>query len=423
MQVVRNRNIIKFGLYGFLKNLKFFEPFFYLYLLSIGLSYFQIGVILSVREITTYVCEIPTGVIADIWGRKRAMLLCFVFYNVSFIGYYLAGTFWILIPASVVFGIGEAFRLGTHKAIIFDYLDHRGITHLRTQVYGFTRAIAQLGAALSAIGAGSVVILTENYRAGFLYSVIPYALAFGLVLSYPPLPHTAAVRGFSQLWQRLKNHLREGVINLRKIRELRLSLVNSAVYDGAFMAARDYIQPTIQLFVMGSIAAGTHEITKPGNEIGDTVLISGFYLVAYLVSALSSQKSHIFKTVFGASERALNILFLVNAATFLAVAVFADVNLVLVLLAFLTLFAFQNIRRPILLDYLAQHTEKTQRATMLSIDSQLRSMTVIVLAPVLGLIADFFSIQMMFFALTVLLFLLHFTVRMRHPDDRQRVAI
>ena len=56
------------------------------------------------------------------------MLLCFVLYIISFILYYLAYSFLLLAIASFVFRLGEAFRLGTHKVIIFDYLDWRGIT-------------------------------------------------------------------------------------------------------------------------------------------------------------------------------------------------------------------------------------------------------------------------------------------------------
>ncbi len=67
------------------------------------------------------------------------------------------------------------------------------------------------------------------------------------------------------------------------------------------------------------------------------------------------------------------------------------------------LFVSKNLRRPILLDYLTENIEPSQRATMLSIESQLRSLTVVVLAPVLGLAADAYSVGGMFMILSGLL--------------------
>ncbi len=398
-----DRNIVKFGLYGFLKNLKFFEPFFYLYLLSIGLNYFQIGIVLSVREVSGYVFEIPTGVIADVWGRRRSMLLCFVFYGVSFATYYISHTFWLLVPASVFFGLGEAFRLGTHKAIIFDYLDDRGIGHVRTRIYGFTRSVALLGSAVSAVGAGAVVLLTENYHAIFLFSIFPYFLAFCLVLTYPRSAHDCAATGRKDLWTEVKKHSLDSLRRLKKVKDLRVSLINSAIYDGAFKASRDYIQPLIQGFILGAAALSfTGDVQSEG-----TVLISGFYLIIFLAGATASQKAHKFETLFGNVEKPLNILFLLNIAAFAGVGITAGGSLVAVIVIFVLLFIFKNLRRPILLDYLTGHIEPGRRATMLSIESQLRSLSVVLLAPVLGLVADTFTIGTMFLALAVVLAILH----------------
>ena len=85
MNVYRDVNIIKFGLYGFFKNLKFFEPFFILFLLSAGLSFFEIGILFLIKYIVVYIIEIPSGLIADLYGKKSTLIACFVFYIISFI--------------------------------------------------------------------------------------------------------------------------------------------------------------------------------------------------------------------------------------------------------------------------------------------------------------------------------------------------
>ena len=57
--------LFRFCLYGFLKNQRYFEPFFMLALLAHGLNFFEIGLLYACRSLTLNVREIPSGVIAD----------------------------------------------------------------------------------------------------------------------------------------------------------------------------------------------------------------------------------------------------------------------------------------------------------------------------------------------------------------------
>ena len=99
------------------KNLQFFEAFLMLILMEWGYSLFQIGVLQSIMFAFTYVFEVPSGVIADHFGKKNELLLCFVWYMISFAFYAFGESgFGMLVLASAFYGLGEAFRSGTHKA-------------------------------------------------------------------------------------------------------------------------------------------------------------------------------------------------------------------------------------------------------------------------------------------------------------------
>ena len=76
--------ITRFSLYGFLKNLNFAEPFLILFYLSIGLNYLQIGILVSFLNICINIMEIPSGALADIYGRKNCILLSLTSYIISF---------------------------------------------------------------------------------------------------------------------------------------------------------------------------------------------------------------------------------------------------------------------------------------------------------------------------------------------------
>ena len=75
----------RFALYGFLKNLRFFEPFIILIFRDNGLTFLQIGILYSVRDLANNILEIPTGVFADAFGRRKAMILAFTSYILSFL--------------------------------------------------------------------------------------------------------------------------------------------------------------------------------------------------------------------------------------------------------------------------------------------------------------------------------------------------
>ncbi len=57
------------------------------------------------------------------------------------------------------FSFGEAFRTGTHKAMIFEYLKINGWADQKVHYYGNTRAASQMGSAVSAVIAALIVFI------------------------------------------------------------------------------------------------------------------------------------------------------------------------------------------------------------------------------------------------------------------------
>lgn len=404
MDRIIDGTIIKFGFYGFFKNLKFFEPFIYLYFLAVGLSFLQIGLLLSIRELSIYIFEIPTGIIADIRGRKRAILLCFILYCISFLLYYLAHSFLILAIASILFGLGEAFRLGTHKAIIFDYLDRRGIGDYKAQVYGFTRSVALIGSALSAILAALFLLLSESYHTIFLFSIIPYLMAFLLVLTYPPDRRVRITD--ESIPSLILLHTKKSFHSLRRVKDLKLTLVNSAIFDSLFKSTLGYIQPIIQ----SSVLTYPLLLSIEDTYTRETLLISLFYLIIYTLGSLSSRWSHHLNRLSSSMDRPLNYLFLGQALLFLGIGLFMEIYLPIVFLLFLLLYMNSNLRRPLLLSHLVDQIQDEQRATMLSLESQIKSLGVIIMAPLLGWMVDHYSIGSMFTMVAVLTSLLYLSL-------------
>ena len=169
----KDRMFPRFALYGFLKNLRFFDPFIILIFREAGLTFLQIGLLYAIRDVATNILEIPTGIFADAFGRRKSMLMAFGAYIISFLIFYEFTGFSIYALAMVLFAFGEAFRSGTHKALILEHLTLNNMGHLKVEYYGRTRAFSQFGSSINALIAATLVFYRGDYRTMFLAATIP----------------------------------------------------------------------------------------------------------------------------------------------------------------------------------------------------------------------------------------------------------
>lgn len=383
---------LRFCAYGFLKNLQFFEPFLYLFLLAKGLSYTQIGALIGVRAISVYLLEVPTGIIADVTGRRRAMVIAFGSYIASFAIFSLTGSFWLFVPAMVLFGAGEAFRSGTHKAMIMQHLDAEGLSGVKVHYYGRTRSASRLGSAVSVLIAAGLVYLTGTYRFVFLATIVPYLLGMILMLTYPA-ELDGEVTGRASLGSMLR-HTVESLRAIRRTPELKKILLNSATFEAHFKVAKDYLQP-----ILGAAAFSLPVLYAVGAKKGGeaAVLIGPVYFAIHLNAFFSSRYSGHLADRTGHLGRALNGLFWAFAVAFYLVGVFQRHNLtpmaVLMMFLFYTLL---NLRKPMVVGFLSEKIKGQQRATVLSVHSQMVAITQAAVAVGFGVIADHLGIPFVF---------------------------
>ncbi len=390
--------IWKFSMYGFLKNLRFFEPFLYLFFLSRGLSFFHIGLLIGIRELTLLLMEVPTGVVADVLGKRRTMVSCFSVYIVSFILFYFGSDFFMFIPAFILFGTGEALRTGTHKAIIMDYLDRKGLSKEKTKYYGLTRSWSLFGSSISALLAGALVFFSNSYEYIFIASTIPYILGLLLMLSYPRNLDREISKDLRKVFMaEIIDHIRRMMISLRYNIRLLRSIVNSSIADAVFKISKDYIQPILQSYVLlaGGLLAGSLFISEK-QEIAVLVGVSFFFI--YIFSAISSRNAHRIEKAMVSRDRSIDILFTVFVIMLLVLGLFRSFELFLpIILIFVLMYMLINIRRPMLIGYIVDRTDRTQRASVLSIESQLKSFMIMVFAPILGFLAENLGVEYVFY--------------------------
>ena len=381
----------RFSAYGFLKNLRFFEPFLVLLLRDAGQSFTQIGLLYAIRDIATNVLEIPTGVFADIFGRRKSMVMAFVAYIVAFIIFYAFSNFYLFALAMIFFGAGEAFRSGTHKALILEYLKRNNLTHLKVDYYGYTRSASQMGSAVNSLIAAAIVFYTGNYRYMFLAATIPYVLDLFNLMTYPKwldgLPDTPRDRSRASLSAQTKETLAAFGAMFKHSDALR-AIGNSAGFMGFFKSTKDYLQPILQAYALALPLFISLDDTRRS-----AVVIGVVYFVIYLLTSYASRNAARFSRRFGNLGRAINGTFLLGGI-FLLIAGFAAWKewAIISIVVFLGFYILQNLRRPMNVGYISDQIASKVMASGLSVESQLATILMAILAPILGALADAFGV-------------------------------
>ena len=406
----------KFQLYGFLKNLRFFDPFLILFFREAGFSFLQIGILYSVREISTNLLEIPTGIVADAFGRRKAMLASFSSYIASFLVFYFVPEFWAYALAMVLYAFGETFRSGTHKAMILEHLRLEGLVDCRVAYYGRTRAASQFGSAIASLIAAGLVFYSGQYRIVFLASTVPYILGLLLIATYPRRLDGESAAGRAATPRRALGSLIEAIRNLsRMVRSpvLLRGLLNSALFDATFKSTKDYLQPLLQ-----ALALSLPILISLAAERRTAVVIGVLYFGIYVVTSLASAHAG----VFARRSRSLSVA--VNTSFLAGIGLLAVGGAAgwagwpsIAAAAFLGIYLVQNVRRPVMIGYISDLLSHRTMATGLSVESQLKTLAMAAAAPLLGLAADHWGVGQAVLLAACATLLLYPALRARAVDE------
>ncbi len=397
--LVKDKQYYKFCFYGFLKNLRFFDAFFILFLVEKGIPYTQIGLLYAIREIVINIFEIPSGFIADTYGRKNALIGSFVAYIISFYIFYISSDFWWFMLAFILYGIGDAFRSGTHKGMIMDYLSINHWDNQKINYYGHTRSCSQKGSAISSLIAGFIVFYSGNYQNIFLYSIIPYLLNLFLIITYPKELNLSLKKKNSKSKSN-KTLSAKTFFNIIKQPNVLRIINTSAVHSAYLRAVKDYIQP-----LMVNVALLIPFMMDIETDKKNGVIIGVLYFFIYLITSKASQLSSVI-----ASKHKRNISYLTLLLGFLSgilCGVFFIYDLwFLAILAFVGIYIIENIRKPILTGYISDQVPNEILTSVISVQSVLKTTITAVLAFSFGVLADLFGIGISFVVISgVLVFI------------------
>lgn len=344
--------------------------FWILFFIQNGLSLLQIGLLESIFHGTSLLCEIPSGMLADRFSYKTNLYLA----RLSSIGSSILilfgqGNFWIYAIAMMVNAWSYNFDSGTSTAFLFDSAVEAGQKDRYLQISSFLSGVAEVTRTLGTVVAG---FLIHGALAWTYYIAIGLSLISILLIFLMKEPESKSDE---------RSHL-----TLKRI----LEVVKQEWQEKPVLF---YWMLTYQL--VGTIMCMFYfyyqqKISDLASwQVSLIMLIgSGFNLLAvYLVSQIGKKwnSNQVFPILVALTGLAL---FLVGAKTpFAYLSVYLLTN------------ALYAVYQPIYYNDLQAYLPSSVRATMLSINSMMFSLSMIVIFPLTGWFIDSFGFVAVFLVL------------------------
>ena len=409
LRIKKNKQYYKFALYGFLKNLRFFEPFIVIFLLSKNISLLEIGILFSIREITKNIFEIPSGIIADTIGRRKILAFAFLIYILSFLTFYFFTGFIFFMIAVIFFAIGDAFRSGVNKAIITTYLEYTNQIHLKTDYYGHTRSWSQIGSAISSLAGGVILFFSKKYNLIFLLSTLPYIIDFFIILSYPKnldkpnhkFENISIKNKFIEIFKTF-------ILTIKNRKQIKL-LANISVYSGLYKTLKEFIQPILKLLIL-QYPIFLYLTDKQRISIGLAII----YFLIFIVNSFASRYAFKVSKLFKSENKFLNFTLLIGIATgILSGIILKFYSSIFIIVLLILIFLIENLRKPSGVNLITHNSDKKIHSSILSLNSQLASLFAAIFMILIGIISKFTEIPISITIISLMILILYPLIKVK----------
>ena len=365
-------NIIKMY---FLKGVLWFMlsmPIIILFFKENGLSLTEIMTLQAAYSLTVALFEVPSGYLADMFGRKSCIVFSTIFSFVGFLFFCFFSGFYYFLVAQILVGFAGSLISGSDSAIIYDTLLQINNKDSYAKIEGRNYAIGNFSEATAGIFGGflavSSIYLPVYAQTAFIFLSIP--IAFTLV--EPEIKNiTSSKNSLHSIFILVKSTFVENS-------KLRWLIVYSSAMGVATLSMAWFSQP---FFIA---------IDLP------LVLFGIFWALLNFSSGISSYNSHFFSNKF--SYRALIYFSVIMSLSFFLL----GLSIITYGLFFIFIIYFlRGIVTPILRNEINKITSSNIRATVLSVRSFIIRVSFAILAPILGFIGEHNSLSITFYFLAI----------------------
>lgn len=335
-------------------------PIIVLFFQENGLTLMEVMILQSIYSLTVGITEIPSGYLADYFGRRNSIIFSTIF---TFLGYLIFCNytgFDMFVIAQILVAIGGSLMSGADSAIIYDSLLETQNEKQYTKIEGKTYAIGNFSEAVAGLIGGvlatSSLLLPFQVQTSILFFTIP--IAFSLV--EPNLQQENKIeKGFLPILKVVKYSLFENL-------KLRWLIIYSSVMGVATLSVAWLAQPffkslDIPLFYYGILWAGLN-----------------------ITAGISSYGSHKIEEKYN-TNNLLSTLGIFMSISFLLI--YFSPNYLGLIFIFL-IYYLRGVVTPLLKNQININTTSNIRATVMSVRSFVLRISFAIVAPILGYLAD-----------------------------------
>jgi len=323
---------------------------------------FQIQLLQSWFSLWLFILEVPTGAVADIWGRKYSLGLGTLVTAIGVLIYGSVPRFEFFLLGEFLFAMGVAFASGADEAFLYDSLKSSGLEKNSKKIFAKAHTFTLLGIMFGSV-LGGIAAYFFGTRWTMLFSSIPLL--------------AASIIAWNFVEPKIKVKLSEKRRYLDVIKiGLKRIFVNKSLkvmsIDAVFVAVAGY-------FVIWFYQPLLKESKIP-------IIYFGFgHVLLTLSEILISTNFIILEKFFGGSAGFFRFSALLVAVPFVLVVIFPSVYSIVFLIVISGGFGMTRIN--LISAFMQKHILSSERATVISAVSMFRRMVLTVLNPIMGFVA------------------------------------
>ncbi len=359
-------------------------PVYVLYFRHYQINLFQIALLAAIFEASILIFEMPTGLVADTYGRKISVIL-------SALLSFISGIFFIFFPflfgfiiAEILNGLGETLRSGALEAWLVDSLKYENREEKIKHAFAQGTKYRTVGNLLGLILGGYLASL-EIALVWVPFTIVFFALNVFLILKMKEeykMDETIS----SRITSRISETIKKSLIVIRSQKLILALLVLTLFSEFAFETISQYWQVHF-----------AENLLIKTEYFGWILVISSVVTILLIdkITRLSEKFKHEVSSLV-ILEILLLLSLLVMALTF---------SPILAVIFFIFLQSFVSFKEPIFLDLYNKHIPSEQRATLLSFQSLVGSGGEVLAGLCIGVVALKFGLRITFGLGSVVLFL------------------
>ena len=338
----------------------------------------QLVLVGTILEFVAFICQIPTGVLADMYSRRLAVILGILLFGIAFV---LEGSFPrfdVILVSQILFGIGATLSDGAEQAWITDEVGEMKVGHvfLRSAQVGL---LGGLPGAIVSVGFASIRINLPIVIGGALsIGVAGFLLLFMPESNFHPISKTER-----RTWRDMGNTFRSGLHVVRG-RSILITILLIALFYGLYSEGFDRLWTA---HFLTNFAFPTLGQLKP---------VVWFGIISVVGSLLTLAATEVVSRWVNITRQRILIctLFVVNTLGVMSILVFALAgNFFLAVAAVLLFKVFRTVNDPLYTTWLTQNIDAKVRATVISMRGGVDAFGQIAGGPPVGYIGNMFSIR------------------------------